>query len=200
MTNLLWRVAAPELISGRYGSIIQDTGALRAAVAASDGAYRFSEAGAGVQPLAFIGTLLQISQALAAHPQRKIVNAIEALPDIHAGLDRFTPKARFKEVFSFGSVGTQITRSLLDFFPTGSGWSETVADMLINGQTLAKLLSDIAANKDLLGAIDAKDRVASQPYILRISYLPEDGLHRVAKHEVTFAQLLAEFGRAGASA
>lgn len=197
MTNLLWRVASPELISGRYGSIIQDTGALRAAVAASDGTFRFSESGAGVQPLAFIGTLLQISQALAAHPQRRIVNAIESLPDIHAGLDRFTPKARFKEVFSMGTIGTQVTRSLLDFFPTGSGWGETIADLLLGGQTLASLLADIVANKGLSDAVESQDRIRSQIYILRISYLPEDGLHQVARHDVSFGQLLAAFGRAG---
>jgi hypothetical protein len=197
MTTVLWRVSAPELIAGRYASLIEDTGALRAAVAASDGTYRFSETGAGVKPLAFIGTLLQISRALAAHPQRRIVSDIDALPYIHAGLDRFTPKARFREAFSIGTVGIQVTRSLLDFFPTGSSLGGTIAELLLGGQTMTTLLNEIFADKTLSDAVDAQDRKHSQPYILRVSYLPEDGLHQVGAHEVTFGQLLEAFGRTG---
>jgi hypothetical protein len=199
MTTALWRVAAPELIAGRYGSLIEDTGALRAAVAASDGTYRFSEKGAGVQPLAFIGTLLQIARALAAQPHRRIISDIEALPHLYAGLDRFTPNARFREVFSLGSVGIQVTRSLLDFFPTGSGLGGTIADLLLGGQTVGTLLAQIGADKNLLDAVEAQDRKRSQVYILRISYLPEDGLRRVGTHVVTFEDLLETFGRAGKS-
>lgn len=197
MTTYLWRVSAPELIAGRYASLIEDTGALHAAVAASDGSYRFSETGAGVKPLAFIGTLLEISRALAARPQRRIISDIDALPTIHAGLDRFTPKARFKEVFSLGTVGIQVTRSLLDFFPTGSSLGGTIAELLLGGQTLATLVPEIFANKSLGDAVEAQDRKHSPPYILRVSYLPEDGLHQVGTREVTFGQLLEAFGRAG---
>lgn len=195
MENLLWRVAAPELLRGRYESIIQDTGALQVAVAASDGTYRFSETGAGVKPLAFIGTLLQISKALAENQQRRIVNTIDTLPNIYAGLDRFTPKERFKEVFSLGTVGTTVSRSLLDFFPTGSGWGEAVADLLTGGQTVGAFVSELASRAELSGAVDAQDRKKSQLYVLRVSYLPEDGLKQVAMREVTFGQLLGAFGR-----
>ena len=195
MTDILWRVAAPELKAGRYRSIIQDTGQIHLAVAASsDGSYLFSEKGAGVQPLAFIGTLLQISQYLAQNEQRRIANRVADLPDIHAGLDRFVPQERFKEVFSIGTIATHVTRSLLDFFPTGSGWGETVADLLTNGLTFGQILKDLSASQALQDAVTDQDRRKTPLYILRVSYLPEDGLRKVGTREITFGQLLAAFG------
>jgi len=39
-----------------------------------------------------------------------------------------------------------------------------------------------------------QDRRKTPLYILRVSYLPEDGLRKVGTREITFGQLLAAFG------
>lgn len=194
MTDILWRSAAPELKAGRYRSIIQDNRALHLAVASSDGSYRFSESGAGVQPLVFVGTLLQIARYLAANENRKIVNSIRELPHLHAGLDVFVPREQFKEVFSLGAIATQVSRSLLDFFPSGSGLGGAVADLLNGGLSLGDLVKRIVGNTLLLDAVEKEDKRRSRLYILRVSYLPEDGLKQVATGELRFGTLLAKFG------
>ena len=194
MTDILFRSAAPELKAGRYRSIIQENKDLRLAVASSDGSYLFSEAGAGVQPLVFVGTLLQISKYLAANENRRIVSTIRELPNLYAGLDAFKPKEPFKEVFSLGTVATQVTRSLLDFFPSGSGLGGAIADLLNGGLSLGDLVKRIATNTVLLDAVEKEDKRRSKLYILRVSYLPEDGLKQVATGEIRFGTLLARFG------
>jgi len=123
-----------------------------------------------------------------------IANRIADLPDFHAGLDRFVPQERFKEVFSIGTIATHVMRSLLDFFPTGSGWGETVADLLTNGLTFGQILKDLSANQALQDAVADQDRRKTPLYILRVSYLPEDGLRKVGTREITFGQVLAAFG------
>jgi len=127
-----------------------------------------------------------------------IANRIADLPDFHAGLDRFVPQERFKEVFSIGTIATHVTRSLLDFFPTGSGWGETVADLLTNGLTFGQILKDLSTNQALQDAVADQDRRKTPLYILRVSYLPEDGLRKVGTREITFGQLLAAFGSVSA--
>lgn len=194
MTDILWRAAAPELKTGRYRSIIQDNKDLRLAVAGSDGNYLFSETGAGVQPLVFIGTLLQISRYLSANADRRIVNTIRELPQLYAGIDVFQPREPFKEVFSLGTIATQVTRSLLDFFPSGSGLAGAVADLLNGGLSLADMVRRIVSNTVLLDAVDKEDKRRSKLYILRVSYLPEDGLKQVATGDIRFGTLLAKFG------
>lgn len=194
MTDILWRSAAPELKAGRYRSIIQENKDLRLAVAGSDGSYLLSESGAGVQPLVFVGTLLQISRYLVANEQRRIVNTIRELPHLYAGLDVFKPKETFKEVFSLGTIATQVSRSLLDFFPSGSGLAGAVAEVLNGGLSLGDMVRKIATNTVLLDAVDKEDKRRSKLYVLRVSYLPEDGLKQVATGDIRFGTLLAKFG------
>lgn len=192
--DILWRSAAPELKAGRYRSIIQENKDLRLAVASSAGSYLFSEAGAGVHPLVFVGTLLQIAKYLAANEDGRIVNTIRELPNLYAGLDVFQPKAPFKEVFSLGAIATQVTRSLLDFFPSGSGLGGAIADLLNRGLSLGDLVRKIATNTVLLDAVEQEDKRRSKLYVLRVSYLPEEGLKQVATGEIRFGTLLAKFG------
>ena len=112
----LWRVPAPVVKEGKWSSLIEDRGQLKKAIADSNSNYLFSEAGAGVQPLAIIGTRAEIAAYLIGKKDKKVVNKIPSLPDIYMGVSPYVHGDRFRGLFPVHDFGIKLFSQLAGFF------------------------------------------------------------------------------------
>ena len=172
-----WRVPAPVLHNGKYGSVIIDRGALKKAVAGSKNYYLFSETGPGVQSLIIVGTPLQIMEFLLSRQAHGIENQIKTLPDIYMGIAPFAPQERFHAIFPIG-------KTLVDVVKFFSG--------LVNVPSWAALSISAKDLKDVWGSIkELSDQQKSQGEMLyvKFSYLKEDGMEKIASKSISFQQV-----------
>ena len=181
----LWRVPAPVVKQGKYSSVIEDRGVLKKAIADSHGNYLFSEVGAGVQPLAIIGTRMEIAAYLMGKTGQKVVNSVSSLPDIYLGISPYKAGERFRGLFPANDFGIQLFSQLAKFFPD-------VANLNVPAFVDAAGLPGDA--KELLAVLgkfnQAKGEAGSDVLYLKLSYLPEDNMSKVATGELSFATLL----------
>lgn len=181
----LWRVPSPVVKQGKYSSVIEDRGALKKAIADSSNNFLFSEAGVGVQPLAIIGTREEIAAYLISNKDRKVVNKIASLPDIYMGVSPYAPGDRFSGLFPVNDFGIQLFSQLAKFFPD-------VANL--NVPTFVEAAGLPGDVKELLGVLDkfniAQGESQGNVVYLKLSYMPEDKMTKVASREVSFATLL----------
>ncbi len=181
----LWRVPAPVVKQGKYSSVIEDRGVLKKAIADSNNNYLFSEAGAGVQPLAIIGTREEITAYLIGKKGQKVINKIGSLPDIYMGVSPYVPGDRFKGLFPANDFGIQLFSQLAKFFPD-------VAKLSVPPFVEAAGLPGDA--KELLGVLEKFNKEKGESLgnlvYLKLSYLPEDAMTKVASHEISFAAVL----------
>jgi hypothetical protein len=173
-----WRVPAPVLHSGKYGSVIIDRGELKKAVAASNNHYLFSETGPGVQPLVMVGTELQIMEFLLTRQQHGITSQIKSLPDIYMGISLFTPRARFAGTFPIGDTLVAVASYFASVIPVPDWVSLAASPTSLE-----------AIRKSIVGLSDAKKQAGKLLYV-KFSYLPEDGMEKIAKGSVSFKQVL----------
>ncbi|WP_198361239.1 hypothetical protein [Burkholderia ubonensis] len=106
----IWRVPAPVVYDGVFGSVIKDRGEMHRAVPNQHGEFVFSEVGAGVQPLAIIGTPAQIAEFMLKHETRGIENKIADTPDIYVGVTKYVPNAQFTGLFPLGDAVVQLAQ------------------------------------------------------------------------------------------
>jgi len=181
----LWRVPAPVVKEGKYSSVIEDRGVLKKAIADSHSDYLFSETGAGVQPLAIIGTRTQIAAYLIGKKNQKVVNKIASLPDIYLGISPYVAGERFRGLFPANDFGIQLFSQLAKFFPN-------VANLNVPPFVDAAGLPGDA--KELLAVLDKFNKAQGEPQsgivYLKLSFLPEDKMTKVASKELSFATLL----------
>jgi len=181
----LWRVPAPVVKQGKYSSVIEDRGVLKKAIADSHSNYLFSEVGAGVQPLAIIGTRMEIAAYLMGIKNRKIVNSIAELPDIYMGVTPYVKGERFQGLFPVHDFGIQLFSQLAKFFPD-------VAKLQVPPFVEAAGLPGDA--KELLGILDKFNRQIGETQggilYVKLSYLPEDKMTRIGRGEISFAAVL----------
>ena len=179
----LYRIPTPEVRKGENYSVIEDRGVLRAAVADSAGNFLFSEQGAGVKPLAIIGAASEIINFFIKKENRQIKNVIDDLPDIYLGVDYYIPKERYEGLFPVGDSITELVKRFSGFAP-----GDTLTDV-------AGGLKDIVdTGKDILAKKRSNKKFDPKILYVKISYLPEEGLTKVAERQIDFgriAQILA---------
>lgn len=179
----LYRIPVPEVKKGENYSVIEDRGVLRAAIADSAGNFLFSEQGAGVKPLAIIGTASEIIDFLIKKENRQIKNTIDDLPEIYVGVDYYIPEERYEGLFPVGDSITDLVKGVSGFAP-----GDTITD-------IAGILKDVVdTGKDILAKKRSKKKFDPKILYVKISYLPEEGLTKVAERQISFgriAQILA---------
>lgn len=181
----LWRVPAPVVKEGKYSSVIEDRGVLKKAIADSNSNYLFSEVGPGVQPLAIIGTRMEVAAYLIGKKDKKIVNKIAALPDIYMGVTPYKKGERFRGLFPAQDFGIQLFSQLAKFFPN-------VADLKVPAFVDAAGLPGDA--KELLSTLERFNNEQGEAQgdliYLKLSYLPEDQMSKIGTSEISFAAIL----------
>ncbi len=177
----VYREPSQQLLSGKHFSIVIDRGKLQKAIRDSSGNYLFSEVGAGVKPLVFIGTMQEIVKFLYAKRNIEIRNKIQCLPYIYMSAAYYRPKARFEGIFPVHEAINTLGKSLLDFVPIPDNVA-TVADILSNSKALQETLNVFASNK--------KQCPESKLIYLKISYIKDVGAVEVGKNAVSFASIL----------
>jgi len=164
-----WRMPAPLLHLGKYHSVILDRGEMSKAVPSSKNQYLFSEAGAGTKPLVIIGTALQVLELLERHASRSLASDIKALPDIYMGISLYEPKKRFEGVFPLNEVA-------MDVFKFGIAVWGSYRDS--KPEKIARFIADLLKSNH-------KEKQKGRNLCIKFSYLPEDGMVKIAKAQIT---------------
>lgn len=172
-----WRVPAPVLHNGKYGSVIIDRGELKKAVAGSKNYYLFSETGPGVQSLIIVGTPLQIMEFLLSRETHGIESQIQSLPDIYMGIAPFKAQNRFSGIFPIGDMLVEVVKYFANVIP--------VPDWVVLAASPTSL-NDM--RKSIAGLSDAQKHTG-QLFYVKFSYLKEDGMEKIASKSITFKQV-----------
>lgn len=172
-----WRVPAPVLHNGKYGSVIIDRGELKKAVAGSKNYYLFSETGAGVQSLIIVGTPLQIMEFLLSRETHGIESQIKSLPDIYMGIAPFKAQERFSGVFPIGNTLVEVVKYFASVIPVPD-WVTLAAS--------PTSLNDM--KKSITGLNDAQKHTGQLLYV-KFSYLKEDGMEKIASKSISFRHI-----------
>nr|WP_258954510.1 hypothetical protein [Yersinia aleksiciae] len=175
----LWREPAPIVKEGKYYSLIVDRGELQKAVKSSNNDYLFSEKGSGIKPLVIIGTPLEISEFLIKNETRGIENHIKDLPDIYMGITNYVPHKRFSGLFPLHDLLSKTVMQALKFVPVGT----IVTDA-------AGMPSNINEMYQVIKQLSHKEKADGNVLYVKFSYLPEDGMKKVATKTVGFGKIL----------
>jgi hypothetical protein len=173
-----WRVPAPVLVGGKYGSVIIDRGLLKKAVAASNSYYLFSETGAGVQSVAIVGTELQVMEFLLNNQSQGLESQIKSLPKIYMGISPYTPKDRFGGVFPVNELLVKVAGFLSSLIPVPD-WASLIGspDQLIG-------------LKKTIDGLKPADKAKGELLYVKFSYLPEDKMIQIGNGKVSFTDVL----------
>lgn len=175
----LWREPAPIVKEGKYYSLIVDRGELQKAVKSSNNDYLFSEKGSGIKPLVIIGTPLEISEFLIKNETRGIENHIKDLPDIYMGITNYVPHKRFSGLFPLHDLLSKTVMQALKFVLVGT----IVTDA-------AGMPSNINEMYQVIKQLSHKEKADGNVLYVKFSYLPEDGMKKVATKTVSFGKIL----------
>lgn len=170
-----WRVPAPQLHVNKYHSIILDRGEMHKAVPDSKNQYLFSETGAGVKPLAIVGTALQIAELLERSSSRSIVSDIKSLQTLYMGVSLYVPKDRFEGVFPLNAVA----KGLADF--AIGVWGNAVRE--------ASQAEQIALFMAKLMKASPKEKQQGNNLFVKFSYLQEEGMFKVGTSRVSCKEI-----------
>lgn len=176
-----WRVPAPVLQNGKYGSVIIDHGLLKKAVAASNNHYLFSETGVGVQSLVIVGTAVQVTEFLLDHQPRGIESQIKGLPNIYMGITPYKPKERFSGVFPANELLSSVAGFLGSLIPAPD-WSAIIAAP-----------DQLASLKKTINGLGAEDKAKGDMLYVKFSYLQEDKMVLVGTVKASFKDILHVF-------
>jgi hypothetical protein len=176
-----WRVPAPVLQSGKYGSVIIDRGLLKKAIAASNNHYLFSETGAGVQSLVIVGTAVQVIEFLLDHQLRGVESQIKSLPNIYMGITPYKPKERFSGVFPANELLSSVAGFLGSLIPAPD-WSAIIGAP-----------DQLASLKKTINGLSAADKARGNMLYVKFSYLQEDKMVLVGTGKASFKDILHVF-------
>jgi hypothetical protein len=176
-----WRVPAPILRAGKYGSVIIDRGSLKKAVAASNNHYLFSETGAGVQSLAIVGTALQVTEFLLDHQQRGIESQIKGLSGIYMGISPYKPNEQFSGVFPANQLLASVAGFLGSLIPTPD-WSAILGAP-----------DQLATLKKAINGLKVADKAKGDMLYVKFSYLQEDKMVLIGSGKASFKDIFNAF-------
>lgn len=173
-----WRAVSPALHNGEYGSIILDQGGrLKALTSSTFNGYLFDESAIGAQSLIIVGTSLEIFEFLLSNQKRGIENRIKELPEIYMGITPYKPQERFKAVFPLGDALVNVASYFASTIPVPD-WVTFVSSPT----------SLEAIRNSLLGLTEAQ-RGKGEVLYVKLGYLPEDGMQKIATKSITFKQV-----------
>lgn len=173
-----WRAVSPALHNGEYGSIILDQGGrLKALTSSTFNGYLFDESAIGAQSLIIVGTSLEIFEFLLSNQKRGIENRIKELPEIYMGIAPYKPQERFKAVFPLGDALLNVASYFASTIPVPD-WVTFVSSPT----------SLEAIRNSLLGLTEAQ-RGKGEVLYVKLGYLPEDGMQKIATKSITFKQV-----------
>lgn len=190
MSAQMYRVPASKVSRGKGYSVIQDNGVLRRALTSSvSDCYIFSEVGAGVMPLALIGTRHEIMEWLVDHSGRAIDNRIGELPDIYMGMCYYGPGNRYKGLFPVHDAMQQITEGAVAIggaaVPSSGGVASAIA------QTGGATSTSVDLFKTIFGG--KKKSVArsptTHPVYIKFHYLPEKHTSHIGSGRLKFKDI-----------
>uniref|UniRef100_A0A7C1WXD1 Uncharacterized protein n=1 Tax=Pseudomonas graminis TaxID=158627 RepID=A0A7C1WXD1_9PSED len=176
-----WRVPAPILHNGKYGSVIIDRGSLKKAVAGSNNHYLFSETGVGVQSLVIVGTAVQVTEFLLDHQLRGIESQIKSLPHLYMGITTYKPNERFSGVFPANELLSSVAGFLGGLIPAPD-WSGILAAP-----------DQLASLKKAINGVDAAQKAKGNVLYVKFSYLQEDKMVLVGTGKASFKDVLHVF-------
>jgi hypothetical protein len=176
-----WRVPAPVLSNGKYGSVIIDRGLLKKAVAGSNGHYLFTDTAVGVQSLAIVGTAVQVIEFLLNHQTRGVESTIKSLPHLYMGISPYTPKARFSGVFPANELLSSVADFLGKLIPAPD-WS-----------TLLGAPDQLATLKKAIEGLNSADKAKGTLLYVKFSYLQEEKMILIGRGRATFKDILHVF-------
>ncbi|MGK7904655.1 MAG: DUF4157 domain-containing protein [Hormoscilla sp.] len=210
----MWRIPAPKVKKGKAGAVIQDNGEPSKAIAGSNGDYLFSEKGAGVKPLALIGTKKTILDFLKSKSKKGITNQNKTLPDINMAVSYYQPSERFQGLFPAQDTIKQLTEKVSGIAGDAGlvgGWNtgaEAIGEAANSGalkdigaaaaEIAEKTIGDVVPNsksknvKAKLGEILSKKPKESGGSLICVlfHYLPVEGATKVGKGRVGFNDIL----------
>lgn len=176
-----WRVPAPILQNGKFGSVIIDRGLLKKAVAGSNNHYLFTETGVGVQSLAIVGTAVQVIEFLLEHQLRGVESQIKSLPHIYMGITPYKPKDRFSGVFPANELLSSVAGFLGGLIPAPD-WSAIIAAP-----------DQLASLKKAINGVNAAEKAKGNLLYVKFSYLQEDKMVLVGTGKASFKDILHVF-------
>lgn len=169
-----------SVILKKENILVVDRGELHKAIPASNGSYLFSETGAGVKPLVFLGQFSDIIKYLVGQKDKKIENRIQELPKMYASACFYSPGKRFVGVSEIHSATSGLIKSVLSFVP-----GTVLSDFLSGSVNFMKTMMDIFKDGK------KEKTLPSQRIYLKISYLPsEEGEVEVGEKEICFKDIL----------
>lgn len=184
----IYREPNQELLQGKYYTIVQDNGDFKKALRDSDGNYLFSEKGAGVKPLVFIGTTRELIKFLYENRTLRIVNKIATLPSIYIRVTYFENKPRFKSITPVHDAIQQITQTVKSFIPN------PLSDSITNRLDIRSALEDVKTYLDADSSNEANEKPNDSKLIyLKISYLKDKGAIKIGEKSITFGSILYHF-------
>ena len=179
----IYREPNQKLLAGKIFSIVIDRGKLQKAIPSSSGNYLFSEVGAGVKPLVFIGTMQEIIKFLYEKRKIEIRNTIPCLPYIYMSASYYHPKEQFEGISPVHDAIKEITKFFIMepvSVPVGSEVATAVADLATDSKILSKIIARFK-----------KKQCPESPLIyLKISYIKDVGAIEIGKKEVSFESIL----------
>jgi len=194
VAKIIYRESNEKLLScdGYFPSIVKDRGKLSKALPASQGKYLFSEVGAGVRPLVFIGTMQELVKFLYENRALEIKNTIKTLPYIYMSASYYRPQERFEGITPVHDAINQITQAIKSFIPN------PLSDSITNRLDIRSALEDIKAYLSApkigtSGSPDDEKSIDSKLIYLKISYLQDKGAIKIGKKSITFGSILYHF-------
>lgn len=175
----MWRESAPVVKEGKFFSVIQDRGTLQKAVKSSNNEFLFSEKGAGVKPLVLIGTPIEIFEYLKKNETCGIENHLQEIPEIYMGIAKYVPRKRFNGLFPLQDFLVKTFEQVLKFVPVGT----VITDA-------AGIPADLKELYSITNSLKSKQKSDGDILYVKFSYLPEDGMQKIATRSVSFGRVL----------
>ncbi len=179
MSANLYRIVRGQVHKGGMGSVIEDRGYLRRAMAASNGYYLFSERGAGVQELVLLGTRTDVLVWLGSNYTSGIENLIADLPGIYMGVEPYKPGVRFKGLFPVHDV----TKALFDATMGMFGPSNTLTDAV---GAISDLKTALEFKPEIGVSEKTKPPKVNGELYIKFSYLPAEKMTFIGKRRIDF--------------
>lgn len=193
VAKIIYREPNQKLLSCKYlPSVIIDRGELKKAIPGQKGDYLFSEVGAGVKPLVFIGTVQELVRFLYENKALKIENTIKELPYIYMSASYYRPQERFEGITPVHDAINQITQAIKSFIPN------PLSDSITNRLDIRSALEDIKTylsdpKISTSGSLSDGKSINSKLIYLKISYLQDKGAVKIGEKSITFGSILYHF-------
>jgi hypothetical protein len=173
----IYRVASGEVHA--VGTILfEDAGALRHAVQDTHGNYSFSEAGAGVQPLAIIGTEVGVKNFFITHSSAKLVSTVPENLTMYMSVEAYRPTPRYETLNPVGDSTNAVAAAAASFAP-GNMFTEIAGAIGDSVSSLKKLFVEEKKPKKKRAAAPLK-------YCIGLHYLPGDRMERIGSASIEF--------------